>query len=276
MSDFLRDKLKVSAVVALMAILLLLAATRHERVRVTLAEGLMSDALGPLQSLASGIVQGGRRLTGSIIELRHLRGENLELKAQLESRLRLEANLSELRAENERLRALIGLPREREFSYLPARVIGRSPDNWFSTVILDRGRAQGVDRDMAVVTERGLVGRVSKVTERTAVVLLANDRDSGVGAVVQPSRDAGVVTGQNGPELRLQLFSRDARLGLDDQVVTSGLGGVFPKGIPIGRVTAIDREDYGLLKVASVTPAVDFDRLEWVLIITSGPHGGQP
>lgn len=272
MTDFLKNKLKLVLAVAILAILLLLVATRNERVRVTVAEGLMSDALGPFQSLASGILQGTRRFTGSIVELRNLRQENQRLKAELESRYGLEASLAEVRIENDQLKGQLGLVRAKAFAYLTAKVIGRSPDNWFSTVILDRGSSNGVTRDLPVVTERGLVGRVSKVTARTATVMLLQDRDSGVGAIVQSSRDAGVVLGKNNDALRLQFFSRDARVGLDDQVLTSGLGGVYPKGIPIGRVTAVDREEYGLLKVAQVQPHVDFSRLEWVLIVTDGSH----
>lgn len=269
MTQLFRNKAFLTFVLVLLAIVLLLGATRRERAAITIVESAFSDLLSPLQSFAAGVVRGGRTAVGSLQELARLREENAQLRARLESRLDLETRLAELQAENDLLRQQLGLVRESPLRYLSARVIGRSPDNWFETMTVDRGRADGVARNMAVVTERGLVGRVSRVTARTATVTLLTDRGSGVGAMVSRTRYPGVVLGQRETMLRMRLFDRDAQVDIGDEIVTSGLGGTFPQGIRIGTVRAIDRREYGLLKVATVAPHVDFQRLERVLIVLS-------
>lgn len=274
MPQLFRNKVFLSLAVLVLAVVALLGATRQERPAVTIVESALSDVLSPLQRLAAGVVRGGQLAAASLQELGRLRQENAELRARLEARMNLETRLNELQVENEQLRRQLGLAQESELSYLPARVIGRSPDNWFETITLDRGTSDGVRKDMPVVTERGLVGRVTRVTYKTATVTLLIDRGSGVGALVGRTRYPGIVIGQrSGLPPTMRLFDRDAQLEPGDEIVTSGLGGIFPKGIRIGTAVSIDQLDNGLLKVATIQPYVDFQRLERVLVVTTPPPG---
>ena len=271
MLQLLRNKVFLTALAVVLALLLLLGATRQERPGVTLVERVLADLLSPLQRFSTGVVEGLQDAGRFVADLRHLREENQVLKHQLTATEQLQARVGELEAENESLRRELKLAQATPYSYVSAAVIGRSPNNWFSTITIDKGLSSGIARDMPVVTDQGLVGRISKVTNFTATVTLILDRDSGVGAVVRhgTSGDLGVVSGQGNERLKLKFFSRDAEVGFDDLVVTSGLGGVYPKGIIIGRVRGISREDYGLLKVATGEPSVEFNRLERVMVVVS-------
>jgi rod shape-determining protein MreC len=128
---------------------------------------------------------------------------------------------------------------------------------------------------MPVVTSQGLVGRVIEVSSHVSVVQLLTDRDSQVGALVQSSRDAGTVSGQGNQTsfLSLMLFARDAVVNVDDAVVTSGLGEIYPPGLYVGRVVKVTKDRYGLLKYASIQSGVEFGRLEEVLVITTPRQG---
>lgn len=277
MPQLFRNKAFLTLAILLLATVAMLGATRGERPRITFLESALSDLLSPMQRLAAGVVHGGQAAAATLQELRRLREENAELRSRLEARLNLETQLNELRVENELLRRQLNLVREAELRYLPARVIGRSPDNWFETITLDRGLRDGVRKDMPVVTERGLVGRVSRVTQLTATVTLLIDRGSGVGAVVGRTRYPGVVVGQHsGMPPRMQFFDRDAQVQPGDEIVTSGLGGIFPKGIRIGTVQSLEQRDYGLVKAATIQPYVDFGRLERVLVVMTPAPQEEP
>jgi len=132
---------------------------------------------------------------------------------------------------------------------------------------VDRGTRDGVRRNAPVVTSDGVVGRVIEVTPTTARVLLVADSRSAVGVVVQRIRDLGVVEGRNERVLHLKYLSRTSDVQPGDVVVTSGQGGVFPKGLAVGRITRVVREEGELLLEAEVEPAAALDRLEEVLIL---------
>jgi rod shape-determining protein MreC len=155
------------------------------------------------------------------------------------------------------------------FESLAATVIGRNLSNWFSCVEIDKGTRHGVALNCAVVTQRGLVGRVVRVTESTATVMLIVDPQSGLGALVVRSREPGVVLGSASfsETCGMRLFSRDADVVLGDTVLTSGLGDVFPAGLHVGQVADVRRTEQGLVVVAEVAPAADLGRLEEVFVL---------
>ena len=136
-------------------------------------------------------------------------------------------------------------------------------------IFLNRGRADGISRQMPVIVPEGLVGRVAQVSSGASIVQLLNDPTSTVGAVVQRTRTPGLVEGEPGGGVRFKFMARDgAGVTPGDLVVTSGLGTLFPKGIPVGRVTAIEDKGSALFHFAVLTPAVDFARVEEVLLLT--------
>jgi rod shape-determining protein MreC len=151
--------------------------------------------------------------------------------------------------------------------FVAARVVGKDATNWFKTILIDRGTQAGLRRNLPVVAPDGLVGRVVEVTPSTAKVQLITDPVSASGALMQRTRVTGIVTGNLGTGLRVRYLPLLADVVVGDEVVTSGMGGVFPKGIPVGRVTAVERKSGALFQEAALQPKVDLGRLEEVLIV---------
>lgn len=194
--------------------------------------------------------------------------QNERLRSEMETLDALRARLAELESENLRLKDLLQFRETTPGRYMAAKVLGRNPNKWFSTLVVSLGSLEGVRVDDPVVSRSGLVGRILTCDERTATVLLLTDPESGVGATVEGSRDYGVVVSGSGPdELLLRLFSRDAEVNPGDSVVTSGLGSKFPAGILIGEVVSVHVPKPGLVKEAVVKPASDFNHLEEVMVI---------
>ena len=195
-----------------------------------------------------------------------LRKENRLLRKELVQLQLKNANMQESLLENDRLRSLLDLKKQSRFSYISSEVIARDTGRGFNTVIINTGRQDHVKRYMAVVTTEGVLGRVIEVGPTSSVVQLLTDRNCRISGVVQRSREQGTVSWQLNTQLDLRLPLRaDIRMG--DRIVTSGLGGTFPPGLTIGRVSHIVLEDRGLFKRASITPIVDLNRLEEVFII---------
>jgi len=150
---------------------------------------------------------------------------------------------------------------------MPASVIGVDSSAWFRTVLLDRGERDGVKRGMAVVTPQGVVGHVVAASSHAAKVLLLIDNSSAVDVTVERSRARGIVEGEreNFCALKYVVHGDDVQVG--DRLVSSGMGGFFPKGLPVGNVTEISPEKHGLFQRAIVQPSVDFNKLEEVFVI---------
>jgi len=194
--------------------------------------------------------------------------ENKELKSRLDSLESLLTRLREIENENQRLKELLGFREQLEQEYKAADVIGRSPSKWFSTITISLGSEDGVTVDAPVISRRGLVGRVIKVEARSAQVLLLTDPESGVGSLISRSRDYGAVVGGNGSDaLVMRFFSRDADVRVGDEVLTSGVGSVYPAGLVVGEVAEVYVPQPGLVKECYVRPAVDFAHLEEVLVM---------
>ncbi|MDP2872176.1 MAG: rod shape-determining protein MreC [Bacillota bacterium] len=274
MTAWTRHRHTLLGVLAVVVLVAMAGLTAYFREDISAVERRVLEALSPVQRAATETGRSIRAFWVSLGELRHLHEENSHLRAQVEELLGKAPRLDDLEQENARLRAMLAFAPPAEFEALAARVIGRSMSNWFSTVEIDKGSTDGVTVNTVVVTQRGLVGRVVRVTGRTATVLLLTDPQSGVGAVVIRSREPGVVLGTTSFEdtCAMRLFSRDADVVRGDAVLTSGLGDVFPSGLHIGQVVETSRSDQGLLVTATVSPAVDFGRLEEVFVLC--PRGG--
>jgi rod shape-determining protein MreC len=233
---------------------------------------LKNAALGPLTNLQRGVSQLWRKVAQAVPsgpgdEALRLRVAELEAQAaQLSAR---NAFLEENQADLAILSNLVNYASQRtEAEYLAANVIGFDTSPYLGYIFLDRGTNDGVQRDMPVVTDAGLVGRVTEVTAAACKVLLINDPNAPVNARLQRSRDVGVVVGQPAAGLELQYLSQDADVQPGDVVITSGLGGQYPEGLVIGAVTLVQRQEYEVQQSAAVASLVDFRRLEIVLILT--------
>jgi rod shape-determining protein MreC len=189
--------------------------------------------------------------------------------ARVEGLERERVEMEELKKENERLRELLAFKKEIPVKTIPARVIGRDLAPWRRTILLDKGSKQGIQKRMAVVNAQGLVGRVVEVAPFSARVILLQDPESRVSVLFQESRDLGVAEGDGSSFLRVTHIDRQASVKVGDRVISSGLGQVYPKGIPVGEVKMVGTEKEGLELFASVSPSVNFSKLEEVLCVIS-------
>lgn len=232
---------------------------------------LIRDGYAPLQSGVTGFGNQFASFTSIFSNKQELLRQIQDLQQQNQSLQQENQALNEYRAEALRLQSLLAFANDNleQYSLMPARVIARSPSNWYQVVVIDRGTANGVRLNMAVLSPEGLVGRVSAVSNRTAQVNLLTDRAMAVGAIAEESRETrGIVEGLGDNNLlRMANIPYYSTINVGERIISSGLSEIYPKGAFIGTVTEITGQSGGLLKSAVVQPAVDFDKLEEVLLI---------
>lgn len=250
----------------------LLLLTLQTRGRATEAADVVSVLVTPVQRALAALHRGVSGAWATVASWRSVRAENARLREE-NRRLKLEALVvREAIEENSRLRRLLDLRARLPIETLPGEVIAREWGGWVRSLTVNRGQADDVRRLTAVIAPEGLVGRVVDVRPWASVVQVLTDPASSVGAHAVRTRTPGVVEGDPRATLRFKFMARDgAGLQVGDLIVTSGLGGVFPRGIPIGRVQAIEDRGAALFHYAILTPAVDPGRLYEVLLVTGDP-----
>lgn len=260
-------------IVTIITILLVAARlTGMERPSLSLLETGIQSVKAPFASGATSAIQKVQDFLGMFGEITELREENANLKKKV-GELNQEIDLlRDFGLENVRLRQLLEYKEVHinDFGLLAAQVIGRDHSNWYSTIIINKGTNDGVQKHMPVVTHQGLVGRIISVSPRASEVLLVLDQEGAVGGRVWETRETpGVVegNGQGNDLLSMIHLPHDAQIDVGQTIVTSGLSGLFPPGIRIGKVIQVKDEASGLMKRATIEPFVDFNRLEEVLII---------
>ena len=233
--------------------------------------GMMREITAPFQKGITLMTTSVQEVLGYFNDSQLLREQN---KVMAEKIVRLEEEIYDLEAEkleNQRLMNLLQYKEEKAENYelIMGRVIARNHANWYEMLIVDQGSRQGIAPGMVVVNHDGLIGRIISVTWNTAEVLLILDREGAVGARIFETRyTPGVAVGtSNSQYLQMIHLPHDLPIEPNQTVVTSGLGGIYPSGIRIGRVIEVLPEPGGLMKTATLKPFVDFSRLEEVFII---------
>lgn len=265
-------KKTVILVVAVITVFLLAIFAAQGKYQFAIMERAVTTVLAPIEYVVAKVGYSFRNVSTSSWQLITAYRENEALRTEIEELRQTSVNVTEIQAENARLRAMLeykkGTP---QFDFVTAAVVARDPGTWTSTIVINRGTADGITKDMPVVTPKGLVGSVVQVYANTAKVQLILDPRSAVGAIVQrpESRVAAIVEGNGAQPLvpRMVNLSRDADIIKGDKIITSGFGGIYPKGLLIGEVVDVVNEEGGLLKYAALKSALDFDRLEEVLVI---------
>jgi len=247
-----------------------------DRRRIGWAGDAVEFVLAPAAMVLSRI---GGAVSGAwsvLNEIGTLRTENAHLRAEV-GRLREEnARLRASEQENARLRTLLGFKEQEPYQTVAVRVVGRDPSDWFSTVLVDRGTLAGIRRNDSAVTSDGLVGHVIEAGLTWSRVLLLPDPRSAVGVLVVRSREAGVVEGQGQPLLRVKYLARDADVQPGDEVVTSGLGPIYPRSLVVGSVVEVSHPSGDMFEEAVVRPSADLSHLEELLIIVGdGAQGAR-
>ncbi len=225
--------------------------------------------LSPLQVGIKGTFKALGRYAWALFHLRHLLRENEELRRRLKEAEVRNARLTEYFFENKRLLKLLEMKPRLSPRAIAARVLARNPSNWSQALIVDRGSRDGVKVGFAAVAPGGLVGRVYQVGRRFSKVMLITDRQSGVGAIVQRSREPGIVCGTGGPICVMKYLDRNADVRHADVVITSGIGSLFPSGIPIGKVLRVRQDPEQPLLQALVQPFVNLNKVEELFLIPS-------
>ena len=272
MGGFFRSRGFVIMLAVIAALAILIAVT-YDRVQVTFIEDAVNSVLSPIQSFSvkasNSIIDFFERVFSST----DLDKENEQLKVQLAQYEIIENELNTLREENERLKGLLNYTDiTQNYTYVTARVIGKSQGVWFSEFTINAGRNDGVMENQAVVNSKGLVGRVSSVSANTCKVTSIIDSTSDVSVMVERTRDYGFARGilnvDKNEKLELYYLPSGYDLVPGDNILTSGIGGIFPKGIAIGTVTEVSRANEDTEdRNAIIQPAVDFLRLEEVMIV---------
>ena len=221
----------------------------------------------PFQDLASRAVKGVRETWRNYFSLVSVAEENQRLKQLLGKAAEDSILQRELDLENIRLRDLLAFQRSLPNPAIAARIIAKDPSAWFNTVIIDKGAADGLRKGLPAVTSRGIAGQVVEVSAHQSKLMLIIDRNSAVDALVQRTRSRGIVKGAARDECYLDYVMHEDDMRVGDGVVSSGFDGVYPKGLLIGTVSAINFQGSDFFKEVRVTPSVDFDTLEEVLVI---------
>ncbi len=280
MGRYLKNKYFWLFLILFIGTLMLINNTSSERNDISLLEKLIRDAYTPLQS---GVVEFKDNLGNFTVffsskqllqqELVGLKEQNQELT--MENQL-----LREEKMELGRLRGLLGFQdiSLQKYELLAARVIARSPNNWYQNIVIDQGSDSGIKKGMAVISPGGLVGRVASVSRDSSHIDLITHREIAVGAIVQESRETqGIVEGLGkSHQLRMVNIPYYSKIKRGNKIITSGLSEFYPKGIDIGTVKEVELQPDGILLSALIEPAVSFDKLEEVLVVTNNYAGDLP
>ncbi|HEY3098542.1 MAG TPA: rod shape-determining protein MreC [Methylomirabilota bacterium] len=264
-------KLRALGLLGIIAGVCLVLLTLQMRGRAGGASEVLAVLTTPVQTVLARINRATLGVWGTYRDWKNVRTENRRLRDEAQ-RLRVEAlRVTETASENDRLRRLLTLKQSLPLETMAGEIIAREWGGWVRSLTINRGRGDSVARLTAVIAPDGLVGRVVDVRAGSSIVQVLTDPASTVGAHVVRTRTPGIVEGEPRGTLRFKYMARDGgNLQIGDMVVTSGLGGLFPGGIPIGRVRSIDDRGAALFSYAQLSPAVDFARIDEVLLLTGG------
>ncbi len=224
-------------------------------------------ALRPFQQAVTTIHNRVSSVWQSYVALVNVRAQNHALKEEIRRLKSEKVVLLDKESENKRLKKLLGLKASHDFPSLAAQVIGEDASGWYRTLLINRGSEDGVHPDMPVTVAEGVVGRVDSCSRDMARVLLLTDPNHSVDCRVARTRDRGVLTGSLERGCILRYINLKSGIQPEDEVITSGLDGIFPRGLPVGKVESIEKGYQGLFWEARVRPAVDFSEIEEVLVV---------
>ncbi|TAN62092.1 rod shape-determining protein MreC [bacterium] len=270
MTSFLKKHQIIIASALLLIFSLHLALTdKKEPARGALIKDILTAMASPIEKAAGGAQNGVIGIFENYVLLLNTKTENDSLKAAL---IAVQAENNKLREEvnlNARLKELLAYKEDSDFSTITASVISFGTNDWAGTALINKGHAEGVKKDMAIITPLGVMGRVINAGANTSRVLLNTDPRSNIDVVVRRTRVKGVIEGNGSDALYLKYIRQLDDVQAGDEVITSGLTGIFPKGLVVGTVIKTEKGGDNFFKQIDVWPAVEMSRkLEEVLIVT--------
>jgi rod shape-determining protein MreC len=266
-SVFHRYHLFILIVLLLLLALVLMSLRAKERKGVEFFDALLMEVCSPLEKASTFVIKTVQGTFQRYVFLVNLEKENRLLKQRVIELQAENHQMEEIRLANERLKRLLQFRERNSFSMIGAEVIGQDPSSWFKSVTVDKGERDGVKKGMAVISPAGVIGQILKTAPHYATVLLITDYNSDVDSIVQRTRAKAIVEGKGENRCRLKYLLRTEEVAVGDAVVTSGLGGNFPKGLMVGQVKKVDKKGYGVFQYAELAPSADMAQLEEVFII---------
>lgn len=274
MPQFFLNKRLILLLVSIIILVALIGFSIRDREKLTWPEQFLKDSVGLVQVVFSKPANYVAGVFENIEDLQNTYEENKELKKRLDKVAKLEADVQELTKENKELRDVLDKKETlRDFDPIQATVIGRNPERWNELIMIDKGETSGIKQNMAVITANGLIGKVKSTEKFTATIQLlsALDPTNRISAkVLQGDKPVyGTIEGYDDEQklLKLKRIPSDAKVKKGQSVVTSGLGGIFPAGLEIGKVVKVEPDEFGLNQSAYVKPGADFYDIENVMVV---------
>ncbi|MGP7816830.1 rod shape-determining protein MreC [Niallia sp. 01092] len=280
MPQFFMNKRLIILLVSIIILVALIGFSIKSRDKLTWPEQFIKDTTGWVQTLVSRPTHYVAGLIENVRDLQNTYEENKVLKSKVQNLGMLEAQVQDLQKENDKLNAIL---KEKEslsdYELMKATVIRRNPDGWNELLTINKGTSNGVEKNMPIITAEGLIGKVKSVSSGTATVQLLNSEDptNRISAVIQEDKKKklssifGLIVDydKESKQLIMQWTEEPnkAKVGKGQLVTTSGLGGVFPKGLLIGKVVKVEPDEDGLTKKAYLEPAADFYDIEHLMIV---------
>jgi rod shape-determining protein MreC len=274
MPQFFLNKRLIFLLVSIIILVALIGFSLRDRESLTWPEKFVKDTSGWVQSLISGPTHFVAGFFENLEDLQITYNENKELKKRLDKLASLEAQVHLLDEENKELRDILDKQESlRDFNPIQAAIVARNPDQWHEMIIINKGEINGIKENMPVVTAKGLIGKVKSISQFTSTVQLLSTMDPKyrISSIIQADKEVyGLVEGYDDERelLLIKTIPYDAEIKKGQNVITSGLGGVFPEGLIIGKVVEVVPDQYGLNQTAYVRPGANFYDIENVMVIS--------
>ncbi|MCM3704432.1 MULTISPECIES: rod shape-determining protein MreC [Cytobacillus] len=277
MPQFFLNKRLIILLVSIIILVALIGFSLKDRENLTWPEQFLKDTTGFIQNAVSSPVNYVAGFFENVEDLQNTYKENKDLKTRLDELARLESEVQRLKKDNTELREILDKKDSlSEFEPKQATVIGRNPDRWHEMLIINKGKNAGIEPNMAVITSKGLIGKVKSSNTFTSTVQLLSSMDptNRISAKIQAGENNffGLIEGYDKEKglLLLKRIPYDAKVKKDQNVITSGLGGVFPESLPIGKVVDVVPDEFGLTQTAYVKPGADFYDIGHVMVVKRG------
>ncbi|KEK26376.1 rod shape-determining protein MreC [Bacillus gaemokensis] len=272
MPQFFLNKRLIVLLVSIILLVALIGISLKERKNLTWPEQFVKDTVGVVERVFQKPANYAAGFFENVEDVKRTYEENKTLKQKLDQYAELSVKVKDLEKDNAKLRETIDKKDSlRDYKPIQSTVIARNPDKWYDLIGIDKGAQQGIKKDMAVMTSKGLVGRVKSVSQFTANVELLSslNRENRVSVVVEgQDRIFGLIEGydKNKQALVFTKISSDVKVEKGQKVVTSGLSDIFPKGLIIGEIVDVSPDEYGLTQTAYVKPAADLNDVDHVMV----------
>ena len=273
---FRRYSLPIFIILLLLFALVLMSLRAKQKKGVEFFDALLIETCSPFQEAVTLILKTVQGTFQQYIFLINLEKENRMLKQKIAELQEENHRMKEMELANERLRQLLQFREKNDLSMIGAEVIGQDPSSWFKSVTVDKGERDGVKKGMAVITPAGVIGQILKTAPHYATVLLITDYNSAIDSIVQRTRAKAIVEGLGENRCQLKYLLRTEEVAAGDVVITSGLGGNYPKGLRVGEIKKVDKKGHGVFQYAELAPSVDLTQLEEVFVITEPFPPAQP